>query len=117
MTIIACLTIRCPWRNYNISYSSAQLRSGVVLIEALASGISLIVTKCGGPADIVNPENGILIDVGSEDQLAAAMVKIVKRHANYRPEQLRAETQSKYGEKAFVDRAISIYQKAIQERA
>lgn len=87
---------------------------GVVLIEALACGIPLIATKCGGPEDIVNPGNGILFDVGSEDQLAAAMEKIVKTHANFTPEQLMAEAKSKYGEKAFVDRAISIYQKAIQ---
>jgi glycosyltransferase involved in cell wall biosynthesis len=90
---------------------------GVVLIEALACGIPLIATKCGGPEDIVNTGNGILIDIESEDQLAAAMEKIVKTHANFTPEQLRAEAQSKYGEKAFVDRAMSIYQKAIQGRA
>jgi glycosyltransferase involved in cell wall biosynthesis len=90
---------------------------GVVLIEALACGIPLVATKCGGPEDIVNDGNGILIDVGSEGQLGAAMEKIVKTHTNFRPEQLRAEAQSKYGERAFVDRAISIYQKAIQGRA
>ena len=90
---------------------------GVVLIEALACGIPLVATKCGGPEDIVNPGNGILVDVGSEDQLAAAMEKIVKTHAHYRPEQLRAEAQSKYGERVFTDRAIAIYQKAIQGRA
>lgn len=90
---------------------------GVVLIEALACGIPLVATKCGGPEDIVNDGNGILIDVGSEGQLGAAMEKIVKTHANYRPEQLRAEAQSKYGERAFTDRAIAIYQKAIKGRA
>lgn len=89
---------------------------GVVLIEALACGIPLIATKCGGPEDIVNGGNGILIDVGSEDQLAAAMEKIVKDYTNYRAEKLRDEARIRFGEKAFVQKAASLYQKALEGR-
>ena len=42
---------------------------GVAYIEALAKGIPVIGTKCGGPELFINNNNGILIDVDNEIQL------------------------------------------------
>ena len=51
---------------------------GVVLIEALACGLPLIATKCGGPEDIVNRQNGILINVENQLQLNMLIIMIKK---------------------------------------
>ena len=88
---------------------------GVVLIEALASGLPLIATKCGGPEDIVNSGNGILIDVNNQIQLENAMIKIINNYKQYDKEKLRAEAQHRFGEKAFVDNALSFYEKGIKK--
>ena len=50
---------------------------GVVYIEAMASGLPVIATRCGGPESFVNAENGFLIDVDNIEQAAAAMAKIM----------------------------------------
>lgn len=42
---------------------------GVAYIEAMASGLPVIATKCGGPNDFVNDSNGILIDKIDDEQL------------------------------------------------
>ena len=34
---------------------------GVAYIEAMAAGLPVIATSCGGPEDFVNESNGILI--------------------------------------------------------
>ena len=52
-----------------------------VLIEAMASGIPVISTDCpsGGPSELIKNEyNGLLVEVGNEEQLSNAMCKIVE---------------------------------------
>lgn len=47
---------------------------GVVYIEALASGLPVIATKCKGPEGFVNSANGVLIDTDNVNQLKEAML-------------------------------------------
>jgi glycosyltransferase involved in cell wall biosynthesis len=86
---------------------------GVVLIEALACGLPLIATRCGGPNDIVNEGNGLLVDVGSQDQLASAMRAMMNNHHEYSSEELRNDAFARFGEAAFVKEVVSVYEKAL----
>lgn len=83
---------------------------GVVLIEALACGLPLIATKCGGPKDIVNKQNGILINVENQVQLENAMITMYRNAHNYEKEKLRYDAQEKFGEKAFIKNAMKYYE-------
>jgi glycosyltransferase involved in cell wall biosynthesis len=50
----------------------------MVLIEAMSFGLPLIAFNCPtGPAELVNTENGILIENGNLEKLAEAMVAII----------------------------------------
>jgi teichuronic acid biosynthesis glycosyltransferase TuaC len=53
--------------------SSAVETFGVVLIEALASGVPVVATRSGGPDDIVTPEVGFLAAPGDASSLADAL--------------------------------------------
>jgi len=86
---------------------------GVVLIEALACGLPLIATKCGGPEDIVNEQNGILIDVGNQLQLEDAMMTMHKNASKYDKEKLRSAAKDRFGEKAFIKNAMKYYEVGI----
>jgi len=46
---------------------------GVVLIEAMATGMPVVATMCGGPEDIVEPGVGRLIKPGDTGELASAL--------------------------------------------
>ena len=46
---------------------------GIVYAEALAAGVPVIATKCGGPEDFIDETNGILIPVEDVEALATAM--------------------------------------------
>ncbi|MDP3445045.1 MAG: glycosyltransferase, partial [Ignavibacteria bacterium] len=63
--------------------SSRYETFGVVLIEALACGNPLIATACGGPEDIVNKENGILVQPGDINYLSNAMNQVYENYQNY----------------------------------
>lgn len=62
------------WAANALVLPSAFETFGVVLVEALATGIPVIATRCGGPEDIVEPGLGVLVDPGDEPGLAAAML-------------------------------------------
>lgn len=61
---------------------------GVVYIEALAAGLPVIATDCGGPRDFVNSENGILIECKNEKAAAQAILTMSQNYSNYDKEKL-----------------------------
>lgn len=82
----------------------------VVTGEALASGKPVIATRCGGPIAFVTPENGLLIDVRSYDQLTAAMLRITREHASYDPVAVRRSVSDRFSVEAVGARFFKIYQ-------
>lgn len=82
---------------------------GIVLIEALACGIPVIVTKCGGPEDIVTQETGILIDKDNIPQLTAALKYLSENPGMYNKEALRSYAEEKFGKQIFIERITRLY--------
>jgi len=77
---------------------------GVTMIEAMATGLPVIATKSGGPADFISDRTGMLIDVGEVDQMAAAM-EVIRSAGNDWAE--RAQDISTYAESRFSEQAVS----------
>lgn len=57
--------------------SSSEEGLGIVILEAMSSGIPVISTRCGGPEWIIREgENGLLVPVGDAEALADAMCRL-----------------------------------------
>lgn len=54
-----------------------------VILEALCCGLPVISTNVGGISEVIDVHNGILINSGDEEQLAAAFIKIFTLYKNY----------------------------------
>lgn len=67
---------------------------GVVLIEALSSGLPVISTRCGGPEEIVFTEGGSLIDVGDLRSLVRAIKNF--KGLQFKPIIIREKILKKY---------------------
>lgn len=82
---------------------------GVVLIEVLAVGKPVVATKCGGPEDIVNQDNGILVPTKDVHALAEAMYNIYLNINKYDASLIRNDCISRFGKDSFVEKLRHIY--------
>lgn len=58
--------------------SSDEEGLGIVILEAMASGLPVVSTACGGPATVVNDgKTGLLTPVGDAQALAEAMQRLI----------------------------------------
>ena len=52
---------------------------GIVILEAMACGLPVVSTDCGGPATAIVPDKtGLLIPVGDAEALAGAMCALLE---------------------------------------
>jgi glycosyltransferase involved in cell wall biosynthesis len=91
---------------------------GVVLVEAMATGLPLVATRSGGPEDIVTPNTGILVPTDNLEALAAAVKTLRDAPADrFRPETIRSVAVDRYSPDAFVQRSRSLYEDARLDRS
>lgn len=86
---------------------------GVVYIEAFACGKPVIAVANGGPDDFVHDFNGILIQPEQEEELVAALEKMIKETAQkdskYKPEKIAAYVEEKFSYKAIAEQLEEVY--------
>lgn len=88
---------------------------GVVVVEALATGLPVIATRCGGPEDIVGADDGCLVPVDDVDAMAAAMRKIADDPAGSDRFARRARCRERFGPKAISRRWLDIYAEVLAQ--
>lgn len=88
---------------------------GVAYVEALAAGLPVIATNCGGPRDFVSNDNGILVDVDNEVQLERAILTMKKKHHAYNVNLLRNFVVNKYSPEIISGQLIEIYNNIINK--
>ena len=82
---------------------------GVVYIEALAAGLPVIATCCGGPEDFVDESNGILIPPEDEDALLAAMERMARTADSYDAAALAAFAAERFSPKTIAEQLTKLY--------
>jgi glycosyltransferase involved in cell wall biosynthesis len=82
---------------------------GVVYIEAMATGLPVIATKCGGPEDFVNEQNGILVNVDDVDDLSCALKNMYTNIHKYNANIIRNEVVRKFSSETVAKQLTEIY--------
>lgn len=89
---------------------------GVVIIEALACGKPVIATSCGGPEEIINNKNGILVPPSDAISLRDAMLNMIQEVNKYDAFQISEDCISHFGEAPVVRHLISVYERVLNRR-
>jgi len=82
---------------------------GVVYIEALACGVPVIGTKCGGPESFVDKNNGILIPTNKQEALEEAMIYMYQNIDKYQRENISSQTNELFSEEIVANKIMGIY--------
>ncbi|MBK8034014.1 MAG: glycosyltransferase [Chloroflexi bacterium] len=82
---------------------------GIVLIEALACGVPVVSTACGGPNEIVTPETGLLVPVDDQVGFANALQTMRTSAHNYDPMALHQYVVERYSAHKVSADLIALY--------
>ena len=111
----------CPREQLAEAYASADcfvLASqsetfGVAYIEAMAAGLPVIATRCGGPEDFVTEENGILIPTDDEAALTDAMESMILHRGGYDSAAISAAARKNFAPEEIAHRLTEIYEEIL----
>lgn len=95
------------WSANALVLASASETFGVILVEALATGLPVVSTRCGGPEEIVEEGLGLLVDRDDEEALAEAMMSMTARC--YSERELRDRAMSRFSLEAVARRLLDVY--------
>ena len=90
--------------------ASRQETFGVVYIEAMAMGLPVIATICGGPEDFVDDSNGFLIPAEDENALASAMDRMVSERERFSGEDIAEKARARFSPDAVAAALTAVYE-------
>ena len=89
---------------------------GVVYIEAMAAGVPVIATDCGGPRDFVCDKVGVLVPVDDVDALAGAMQNMVDGKVKYDSEEIKQYAIDNFSPMVIAEKLTGVYENVLGER-
>lgn len=81
----------------------------VVTLESILSGRPVIATRCGGPEQFINEQNGVLVEKDNDKQLAEAMIQMKNNFSQYPSEKVKDSLPNNYELKSVADLLSNLY--------
>jgi glycosyltransferase involved in cell wall biosynthesis len=89
---------------------------GVSYIEALATGVPVIATKCGGPETFVHEDNGLMVPVDDLDALVNAMKYMYKNIITFDRSKISNQTKSKFSPEYVSKKLVEVYEEVLRKQ-
>ncbi len=87
----------------------------VSIIEAQCCGLPVIATKTGSIPEMVNAQQGILVEPGDEAALEKAIRKLVEQHDSFSAEQIRNTAVHRYSMEAVGAQLDQLYRSILEK--
>ncbi|MGD0571526.1 MAG: glycosyltransferase [Sedimentisphaerales bacterium] len=99
-------------------FVSASMQEGMsnAMLEAMASGLPIITTKCEGVEELIS-DNGIVVGTDSAESLAEAIIKLADNRQQYKMMCAAARSQAgKFGWDRVAQGYIKLYQRVLSKK-
>lgn len=96
--------------------SSLTETFGVAAIEAMACGLPVISTKCGGPNDFLTDENGIFCEVANPQSLASAILYMIDNYKKYDCKKISTSTKERFSQSSIAKQLTEIFENVIKKK-
>jgi glycosyltransferase involved in cell wall biosynthesis len=98
----------------NITVVSSETETfSVVAAESLSRGNPVLTTRCGGPEEFVDDNNGVVCLVNDEHDMAEKMQLIYDKYNSFDHQAIARKASEMFSEQAVVKQLEEIYTKAI----
>jgi glycosyltransferase involved in cell wall biosynthesis len=88
---------------------------GLVITEALSSGLPVIVGNTTAPIEFVDSENGLTVPFDDIAKITSAMESLILNISNYNASKIRHEIISKFGFESFGKNLVNTYRSFIKK--
>lgn len=86
---------------------------GVVFIEAMASGLPVLSSLCGGPEGFIHEGVGMFADTSDADALAASLRSFVSHFRDWDADDIRADVTARFGPVRIAAELTEVYSEAV----
>jgi len=95
--------------------SSRSETFGVAAIEALACGLPVIATDCGGARDFVTKENGVICPVNEVDGLSESIRYMMNHYQAYDRTKIAEDCQKRFSSEAIGKQLEGIFEEVLRK--
>lgn len=86
---------------------------GMVMAEAMASGLPVVATDSGGSGSLIKPENGILVSADSAEALTDGINQMMNTYVTYDTVKIRKSVKE-FSEEKFLLKTGELYSKVLE---
>ena len=101
-------------RSHALILSSQLETFSVVCIEAMACGLPVIATKCGGPEHFVQPTDGLLCPINDVDAMAQAISHMMEHHEEYDRKKIAEDCQRRFGPQVIARQLTQVFESVLR---
>lgn len=89
---------------------------GVVYIEALAMGLPVIATRCGGPENFITERFGYIVEKDNVNELANAMMKIINEKERFNKYDMQNYVKENFSADIIAKEIKKVYNIVLEEK-
>jgi glycosyltransferase involved in cell wall biosynthesis len=94
--------------------SSISEGLSVAMLEALSCGLFVVSTRCGGSEDVINEDNGVLVDIRDSHALASSILKYLNNGYNFNRKTISQNIIKQFNELEFSKNLYKLYVEALK---